>query len=299
MIDPDAKPVPHAKEGTVTPQVFQTERGTKYLKEAGVILMAQSRPERMEAEFSDFLYRLEPEFEQYLRDDAGPLGYGEETIKVAGQACYQSFGANRSLNINARYYFENILQQKHGSVLEHAHLALWIFGISRACSHEMVRHRHLSPSQLSQRYVGAGKLRFIMHPGIQAVPTLHRDFERWIDLCATHYYSRSQALHDASTRGELDLPSGKRDQRKWITQAARMGLPNETETMMMLSGNLRAWRYFVVKRGAMSADTEIRRVAIKVCALLQAHAPNVAQDLFIRVDDETGEQYVEAVWGEV
>ena len=69
-------------------------------------------------------------------------------MEMAGKSCYWSFGRGRT----GQEYIDNILEQGHGSVLEHHYYTLGLKGISRSCSHELVRHRHLSYSQLSQRY---------------------------------------------------------------------------------------------------------------------------------------------------
>ena len=73
----------------------------------------------------------------------------EELCETAGRLCYQSYnhprpGGNKS-------YLKNILESSHGSILEHAVWSFIIEHISRNCSLELIRHRNLSPSQVSQR----------------------------------------------------------------------------------------------------------------------------------------------------
>src|SRR5215831_9423533 len=76
---------------------------------------------------------------------------GERLAEIAGRVCYLSFARPRPGGNKA--YLGHILEVGHGSVLEHA---VWDFifaGVSRSLTHELVRHRHMGYSQLSQRYV--------------------------------------------------------------------------------------------------------------------------------------------------
>ena len=78
---------------------------------------------------------------------------GELLSEMGGRLCYMSFGAKQGRRSNADY-IGNILEQRHGSVLEHAVWTLLITGVSRSLTHELIRHRAASASrQLSQRYV--------------------------------------------------------------------------------------------------------------------------------------------------
>src|ERR1700716_1801180 len=76
---------------------------------------------------------------------------GEHLTEIAGRVCYMSFAKPRPGG--NKVYLDHIKEVGHGSVLEHA---VWNFifaGVSRSMTHELVRHRHFSYSQLSQRYV--------------------------------------------------------------------------------------------------------------------------------------------------
>src|SRR5262249_16509715 len=77
---------------------------------------------------------------------------GEHLAEIAGRLCYLSY--NRPRPGGNRAYLDHIKEVGHGSVLEHAVWNFIFVGISRSCSHELVRHRAgLGFSQLSQRYV--------------------------------------------------------------------------------------------------------------------------------------------------
>src|SRR5262245_62265627 len=78
---------------------------------------------------------------------------GEALAEFAGRACYQSWHKpNPSTATNAGY-LRHILEVGHLSVLEHGSVTFYISGISRSLTHELIRHRHFSYSQLSHRYV--------------------------------------------------------------------------------------------------------------------------------------------------
>src|SRR5207253_10437838 len=97
---------------------------------------------------------------------------GESLTEIAGRVCYMSFVRPRPGGNQA--YLEHILDVGHGSVLEHA---VWNFiftGVSRALTHELVRHRAgWAYSQLSQRYVDESFAEFVEPDCIDDVPELH------------------------------------------------------------------------------------------------------------------------------
>lgn len=118
--------------------VYHTPDGVPYLREAGVVLLGQTASHVQG--IRDYLRGLEKTFVTYL-DDPIVLNAGAQLSKVAGQLCYQSFDENATKNKDADRYFDNIKKQKHGSVLEHAVYTVLLYGIDRAVTHELVRHR--------------------------------------------------------------------------------------------------------------------------------------------------------------
>ncbi|HEV2655200.1 MAG TPA: FAD-dependent thymidylate synthase, partial [Ktedonobacteraceae bacterium] len=124
-----------------------------YLRAPGVAILA--RPHLHAAGLNGFLAGFDPElhFGGYL-DDPTFLPDGAQLCKIAGQLCYMSFGPKRSLNAQAKRYFDNLKSSGHGSVFEHANFSLLLYGISRSVTHELIRHRAgFGFSQLSQRFV--------------------------------------------------------------------------------------------------------------------------------------------------
>src|SRR4051812_8668765 len=78
---------------------------------------------------------------------------GEALAEFAGRACYESWSKPNPATATNAGYLRHILEVGHLSVLEHGTVTFYLTGVSRAMTHELVRHRHFSYSQLSQRYV--------------------------------------------------------------------------------------------------------------------------------------------------
>lgn len=290
------------------PQVFKTARGgTPYLKEAGVALI--SRPAFLPEGLTTFVNSYgdifdaadyENDFFQYRDpDELGrdlSLDSGAALVKAAGQLCYLSFGEKRSRTVDAKKYLDNIMSSKHGSVLEHANYSFVIWGIDRACSHEEVRHRAgVAFSQMSQRYVDGKTLRFVEREEYQNDPVLHELFEAHIDEAVQQYDMRAAHLQRAMADRLKDVPPTER--RKAVNSAARNCLPNETETAMVMTGNVRAWRHVIEMRAAQWADTPIRNLTLKLHAVLNEVAPFFFGDFERKEGD--GKVWLEPKWSKV
>jgi len=162
------------------------------------------------------------------------------------------------------------------SVIEHAVASFYIRGISRACSHEIVRHRHFSYSQRSTRYVDESEGNFVVPDCIAEDPEAMQVFEEAVTKAQEAYKRLYELLWEKFTHIE-----DKTLRRKMARQAARMVLPNATETALVMTGNFRAWRHFIRMRASRHADIEIRKVAIAILKELQKVAPAVFGDFQI------------------
>ena len=125
---------------TIHTPVYATPGGVPYLQAPGVVVLA--RPHTNIAGVAGFLAGFDPalNFPAYL-DDPTSLPDGAQLAKIAGQLCYMSFGPKRSMNVQAKRYFDNLKSSGHGSVFEHATFSLLLYGISRSVTHELIRHR--------------------------------------------------------------------------------------------------------------------------------------------------------------
>jgi len=203
--------------------------------------------------------------------------------EIAGRTCYMSFGKGRKSN---REYLENILSSKHGSVLEHAVWNLLITGVSRALTHELVRHRAgFGYSQLSQRYVDESEARYVVPPLYQENDELCARWQQAVECVRKAYVELAEATTEYVQQKHPEM--APRDRRKWARQAARSILPNACETKIFVTGNSRAWRHFLELRGSPHADTEIRLLAVEIARLLKQESPNIFHDIEL-VDEPDG-----------
>ena len=97
---------------------------------------------------------------------------GQALVEFAGRACYQSWSKPNPRTATNAAYIKHIIDVGHFAVLEHASVSFYITGISRSCAHELVRHRHFSYSQLSQRYVPEDDAQVVIPPGLEDDPEL-------------------------------------------------------------------------------------------------------------------------------
>ena len=204
----------------------------------------------------------------------------EKLAEFAGRLCYMS-QANPAKRSSAEY-LENIKKQGHGSVLEHSVYVLLIEGISRSCSHELVRHRAgFGYSQLSQRYVDESHAAFVVPPAMLGDEKLEA---AWLAQVTAAQAAYVQAVEDLMRRYEWVVDKVHR--RKMAREAARSLLPNATETKIVVSANVRAWRTMLELRCGEGAEQEIRRMAVAVLQVLTAVAPRLFADFEIyRAED--------------
>jgi thymidylate synthase (FAD) len=195
----------------------------------------------------------------------------EYLAEVAGRICYMSFARPRPGG--NKTYLGHILEVGHGSVTEHAAWNFIFTGCSRSLTHELVRHRVMSYSQLSQRYVDESVAEYVEPDPIAADPELHR---LWLDAIA-HSHQAYVRLVEKLQEAFKDEPD-RTLRRKLARQAARSVLPNATETKIFVTANARALRHFIEQRGSRHAETEIRKLAVRVLRLMQKEAPNLFGD---------------------
>jgi thymidylate synthase (FAD) len=224
---------------------------------------------------------LEPE---HLRVEwRGDASAGERLAEFAGRVCYMS--QHNPANRTTAEYLENIKKQGHGSVLEHAVYVLLIEGISRSCSHELVRHRAgFGYSQLSQRYVDESHAAFVMPPALIGDERLEAEWEREITNAQAAYVRAVEALME-----RFAWVTDKVHRRKLSREAARSVLPNATEVKMVVSGNARAWRTMLELRCGEGAELEIRRMALACLRVLQREAVALFSDFETYVADDRQE----------
>ena len=201
---------------------------------------------------------------------------GQALAEFAGRACYQSWKKPNPATATNAGYLHHILEVGHLSVLEHGSVTFYLTGISRSLTHELIRHRHFSYSQLSQRYVPERDAALVEPDVIAGDPELHAKFVAAGEAAITAYTELLEGLEKKFADVEHATL-----RRKQARQAARAVLPNATETRIVVTGNYRAWRHFVAMRASEHADVEIRQLAIACLRELSRVAPNVFADFEI------------------
>lgn len=246
----------------------------------------------------------------WTTDSAG----GQALAEFAGRACYQSWDKpNPATSTNAAY-LRHILEVGHLSVLEHGTATFYFTGVSRSFTHELIRHRHFSYSQLSQRYVAddgtvvvpevIGSDPYLMGVFQAAAEKAEGAYAELVHALQRKIAAEARGLHQPIYFTESSQPpacvhcfqpwpctqatQAATAARKAARQAARSVLPNATETRIVVTGNYRAWRHFIDLRATAGADVEIRNVAMLVLSALQHHASSVFGDYHIQhLDDGT------------
>lgn len=163
--------------------------------------------------------------------------------------------------------------------MEHASFTFGIEGISRACSHQLVRHRIASYSQKSQRYVNENQFEFVTPPEIESLPEAKEEFDRVMDEITQSYAKIADMLtekHKAEFISEgMDEKSAASKARKLANEDARFLLPNACETKIIVTMNVRSLFNFFRHRCCNRAQWEIRAVANEMLRLCLEVAPNI------------------------
>lgn len=167
------------------------------------------------------------------------LDYTVDPMYKMGMVANTSYGGNATEDAWEKIAM-TCMEKGHDSVMEHVYFTFIVEGISRACSHQLVRHRHISVVQMSQRYTMQDDVDFIIPPSIESDSMTKYDFDILMDCIMEHYNIL------------IDKGVPKED--------ARFILPNATPTSMTITMNLRTFREIYEKRSDKSAQWEIREL---------------------------------------
>ena len=174
-----------------------------------------------------------------------------KTVYTAARTCYS---ADIPINIynssddeeKMLKLIERVVGSGHYSVIEHIQVTFAISNVSRACTHQLVRHRHMSFSQKSQRYVKEkGQFDYIIPPTIEKNPELKAKFEAFMDEISKKYLEFTEA----------GIPA----------EDARAVLPNACATSIVASLNLREMIHIANLRLCSRAQFEIRMMVKAMC----------------------------------
>ena len=167
----------------------------------------------------------------------------------------------------------------HESPIEHVSFTFGIEGVSRACTHQLVRHRLASYSQKSQRYVSEGGFEYIVPPEIEALPEAAELYKKAMAE-DQEYYEKIAAILKEKHKAELlasgmDEKAASRAAEKKAIEDARFVLPNACETKIVVTMNARSLLNFFRHRCCNRAQWEIREVADEMLRLCSSVAPNL------------------------
>ncbi|MFY9385365.1 MAG: FAD-dependent thymidylate synthase [Dethiobacteria bacterium] len=185
----------------------------------------------------------------------------ERTVAAAARLCYSPASAAEIARAmspeKTRSFVKKLVEMGHQSPLEHVSFTFAIDGVSRALSHQLVRHRIASYSQKSQRYVDEKGFTWIMPPSIEKSPKAKEIFEKQIESIRRCY-------------AELCAAVPRED--------ARYILPNACETKLVVTMNARSLLHFFRVRCCRRAQWEIRRLARMMLAEVRKVAPDLFKD---------------------
>ncbi len=220
----------------------------------------------------------------------------EQTVAMAAKLCYSATDIENikdGLNEEKTTEFLDMLTSLgHASPVEHASFTFGIEGISRACSHQLVRHRIASYSQQSQRYVDGTKFEFVTPPEIQRNEKAYEAYKKVIDMQSEAYaqirdalivgYIKENSEKEINGTDEEILATFKEENKKLFGQYvkkanedARFVLPNACTTKIVCTFNVRSLNNFFDHRCCNRAQWEIREVALQMLMLCKEVAPTL------------------------
>ncbi len=186
----------------------------------------------------------------------------KNVLKTVYTACRTCYSADTPINIynstgdeeKMLKLIERVICSGHFSTIEHIQISFAIANVSRACTHQLVRHRHMSFSQKSQRYVKEkGQFDYIIPPTIEKNPQLKEKFENFMGEISSLYAEFTEA----------GVPA----------EDARFVLPNAAASSMVASLNLREMIHLANLRLCARAQYEIRTLVKMMCEELIKEEP--------------------------
>ena len=168
-------------------------------------------------------------------------------------------------------FVADILESGHTSPIEHVSLTFAISGVSRALTHQLVRHRIASYSQQSQRYVDGKDFNYIVPPRIANNSAARKRFIACMDEIAAAYNDLSELLAEGIAPAKDKGVSAKAKEK--VRQDARFVLPQAAETRLVMTMNCRSLLNFFEERCCLRAQWEIRALANAMLDLAKTAVP--------------------------
>lgn len=199
--------------------------------------------------------------------------------EFAGKSCYMSFDRQLNLNLtkvggrtNEEYIQQGIIENKHGSVLEHSSVTFFLTNVSRVVTHELVRHRAGTAfSQTSGRYVRSDEIDMYLPDELAVYPEAVAVFQRANEQMEDNL-AELVRITGIETMTNFGL-------KKRLTSAFRRILGNGQANHIVMTGNHRAWRHIIEMRTSVHAEEEIRVTMGDVAQQLKAKFPTIYGDM--------------------
>ena len=187
----------------------------------------------------------------------------ERIIELSGRTAYKS--EDKINGRSAEKFIKGLIKRGHESVTEHATASFRITGVSRALTHQLVRHRLASYTQMSQRYVKQGGFEYVIPDSIANNENALSDYNNLMEYIAEIYQCMTE---------EENIPR----------EDARFILPNACTTEIVMTCNFREWRHFLKMRCDKHAQWEIRELAYCIGKILYFSASSVFEDIMSGVE---------------
>lgn len=193
---------------------------------------------------------------------------------MAARTCTSQACPELSTAVNKTKALRHALESGHESVAEHATFTFQVEGISRACSHQLVRHRLASYSQQSQRYVNMGGFEYVTPPSIG-----DRKIGSTLDPITLQKYEFTlKEEYDAIIKNLQSAYRRLVEKHGVPEEDARYILPNACCTNITITMNARELRHFLSERCCTRAQWEIRELAERMLELVREVAPVLFED---------------------
>ena len=200
----------------------------------------------------------------------------EKLVAMAAKLCYSKVGVKelkKDLDAESTEKFLNkLMSMGHESPIEHISFTFGIEGISRCCSHQLVRHRMSSISQQSQRYVNLDKTFNYITPEIIKQDESALAF---YDTLMGNLHKKYIMLTERLKGDFIENGLYKKTAEKKAIENARYILPEACETKMVITMNARSLLNFFKLRCCNRAQDEIRNVADEMLKICKKYAPTI------------------------
>ncbi len=200
------------------------------------------------------------------------LDISQNALSIIYAACRQCYAAGFAGQIFAdglkdpvkqEEFVRQVVSSGHESPLEHVKFTFAIEGVSRALTHQLVRHRIASYSQQSQRYVKETEFDYIIPPSIENDAEMKEEYINTMEEIQNSYNRLLKAFEKKGKKGEA------------ANQDARFVLPQAAETKIIVTMNCRELMHFFKERCCSRAQWEIRRLADEMLQICKQKLPSV------------------------